>query len=732
MTTTKEEIFTKISNSGSLPPLPEVLVKLMEACEDSESSLTDIAAIISKDTILNYKVLNLVNSAYYGVALKFNNIQQAVIYLGSNTIKNLAVTTTIQQVFSKKSYKKIKQFNITDFWVHSLHCATLSKHIAQRVGYSNYDEAYLSGMLHDIGRLLLITTFPEKCQALVQQAESFESLPETEKKVFGINHNEVGAWFIQKWQLPSFMADSVRYHHETPERIAESFPLIKIVYYANLINKWEEQQKQINVIGDMLFDFDEGDNQEILADSTDEVKDVAEEFGITLPSQFPKNVESGWALSFESEESESIHPPANSNEEDASEAENTLVSKVKNISMLTPLLESLVSANEKQSILGAFEQCVKILFNIQHVLFFLPEKKKILLQGVTSPQNHFYQLSQDMTLPLKRTSSQIVSAYNEQSLIYVSEGNVNLSLADRQILTAIKSENGLIVPISAENVSTGVIILGLPDSIPILPAGDRNLLRVIAKQVALRLHIDAMDTQKAEEIEAERLAAITMTAKKFAHEVNNPLGIISNYLASLEIKLPKENNVKEDLNIIHEEIKRISTMVKQLDLLTQTVSSDITSVNISELIENLLQMVSTSLLNQPDISIIYNRGATLPTVKTSPDRLKQILLNLIKNGYEAMEQGGNIEISTLAIQSDFRKDGREGIEIIIADNGPGLPEEVKENLYKPFITTKGIDHSGLGLSIAHKAVEEMGGEITCSSTQGEGTTFSLFLPLEFH
>ncbi len=167
----KDNTFSLIQESGNLPTLPAILIKLLAACDDEDTPMAEIAAIISKDPVVSCKVLQLVNSAFYSFRYSFNSIEQAVVYLGANTIKNLAVTMSVHQVFARKNLANLKKFNINVFWYHSLMCATLARRIAQKIGFINIDEAYLAGLLHDIGRLILISTFPAEHETILAKTK---------------------------------------------------------------------------------------------------------------------------------------------------------------------------------------------------------------------------------------------------------------------------------------------------------------------------------------------------------------------------------------------------------------------------------------------------------------------------------------------------------------------------------------------------------------------------------
>lgn len=735
MTNRKESVIARISQSGNLPTLPEILVKLIDACEDESRPLSEIADIICKDPVLSFKVLQLVNSAYYSIRKTFTNIEQAVIFLGANSVKNIVVTTAIHQVFENRRFKKVKRFNIREFWWHSLLCATLSKRIAHKVGFTNFDEAYLSGLLHDIGRIVLVSTYPKEHDSILLDTEDEQNMLWAETQLIGATHCEVGAWLVHKWQLASLMAEAIRQHHAPIEQIEESFPLVKIVYLSNLLSYENVDATKISKTSETLLGLGAAELNSIMAGVSEEVEDIAKGLDISIqrPAQFADQ---------DTEESDKEEKAADAEVDLASteliqtdtgfhnkpSAQQELTSRIRNISLLTGFLENLTQAGDSDRVIYAFEQCVNVLLDIDKVLFFLPDQHQVLLKGAASSSSLYNQISQDLTLPLQSSSSKIVYAYWERSLTYLTTADKLLSSADLQALTVLEQQTILLLPISAENKPAGIILLGLPDGAQSIARSDCKLLQVIAGQVGLSLHLEKMKAQQKAEIETERIAAVSMTAKKFAHEINNPLGIISNYLTSLKLKLSSETNIQEDLAVINEEIKRISSMVNQLDLFSQPVASKIQTIDLNNVLEDIIHIVKTSLFDKAGTIISFRPHPSLPPLQSSRDAIKQIMINIVKNASEAMPDGGRIDIATSLVGAE--SGNNSGVEIVIRDNGPGLPESIEKNLFKPFSTTKGEGHSGLGLSIVHKAVSILGGKITCKSKQSEGTTFTVFLPLE--
>lgn len=732
----KDNAYALIHKSGNLPTLPAILLKLLEACDDDDTPLTEIAAIINKDPVLSFKVLQLVNSAYYGFRYSFKGIEQAVIYLGANTIKNLAITMSIHQVFDRKRFKNIRQFNINVFWYHSLLCATLAKRIAQKVEFGNIEEAYLSGLLHDIGRLVLISTFPKEHETILAETADGNNALLAERELVGLTHCETGAWLMEKWNLSSMMAQAIQYHHEPLQKIREAFPLVKIIYISNLLSENGLQPDDRRKINELLEELQNGEIQEIIEGAAEEVEQIAANLDISIQIPAKTDIRSSRQTVVDGQElphdSTSFKPEkmATIVAGDGKEGSlhQALATRIKSVSLLTSFLENLIKATDINGIISACERAMSILFNIDKVLFFLTDKNKVLLHGFTSPANSLLQMSQGLTLTLQRSTSLVVKTYNDMAMTYLTNDIRSDNLADEQLLTGLKCKTVLLVPLVADNSPVGVILLGLPNDINLLAATDRKLVQVIAQQAGLCLHLEKMKEQKAEELNAERMTAVSMTARKIAHEINNPLGIISNYIVSMKLRLADNDQMKNELDIIDEEIQRISTMIDQLNTFSQEPARTLEMTNINAAIEDIIHLVKSAHLTSQEVVISFLPDRNLPDIQTSKDAVKQILLNLLKNSVEAMNQGGEITVTTRKSTRPAVGADREGVEIMVTDTGPGLPDLVKANLYVPLITTKKSGHSGLGLSIVHKTVKDLGGTLSCTSSPMDGTTFSIFLP----
>ena len=707
----KDHIYHEIESSGNLPTLPEILIKLLSACDDQETPISEIADIISTDPALSFRVLQLVNSAYYGFRHTFHSIDQAVVYLGADTIKNLALTTSIHHVFEPRKVHGIHPFDTGAFWFHSLMSATICKRIARKIGYGNGEEAYLSGLLHDIGKLLLLSSFPQVYKVDPLPRPGFSDPLVVEAEQVGINHCEAGSWLVRKWNLNSLLADAILYHHEPIEQIKEAFPLIRIVYAANILARGGFDSDEVLNAGRVLLRVEDFDFEEIVETATEEVNKIADSMNIRItspPSPAPTLSHHTKSTALET-------------------TQTSITCRVKNVSLLSSFQENLMKAEEPEDIFNAFEKSMHIIFDIENVLFFLPDGENLLLRGHASRANKFHHTSLCLTLPMQNSESMIVKTFaGNASTDCITANQSGKSIADQQILAIFKCAAAYLIPLAVSGKNIGVVVLGLPKTIQTLSESSVQVLRIFVRQVSLCLHIRQEKMRKAETIQKERMAAISMTAKKFAHEINNPLGIISNYLFTLQMKLPKEQGLLDDLGIINEEIQRISSMVSQMDMFSQAPFNRFSRIDLNNNIREIVNLAKSSYFSSPGSTISFIPGTDVPLVNTSADAIKQIMINLLKNAAEAMEEeGGRVIVRT-------KRSGPEkerGIEIIVSDTGPGLPESVMASLYKPFVTTKQKGHSGLGLSITQKAVNDIGGKIFCKSGK-EGTSFTINLPFD--
>lgn len=214
-------------------------------------------------------------------------------------------------------------------------------------------------------------------------------------------------------------------------------------------------------------------------------------------------------------------------------------------------------------------------------------------------------------------------------------------------------------------------------------------------------------------------------ARGIVHEINNPLGIINNYLHVLSAKFSDDDSITDHLNIIKEEIQRVGDIALRLRNLADTQEQISFSVDINEVVRDLMGIFQASYFKTHGISEHIELANRLPAIQTSRGSLKQVITNLVKNAVEAMPDGGELWVQT---RDQINIGGRAYVELNIADNGPGIPAQILDGLFSPVTSTKGNNHSGLGLTIVKNLIDELNGIISCRARSGGGTEFVVYLP----
>ena len=204
-----------INKIDDLPPLPLVVHKILNLTQDETSNTSELAQVISNDQALAAKVLRIANSPLYHVSSVVTSISHAVALLGFRTIRNLAMGISTIDTFTQSEENPLLPRQ--PFWEHSLSCALGCKALADRVRHRQPDEAFVGGLLHDIGRMVFNQAFPESFSEAIRRAErTREPLENLEKEEIGIPHTLVGKLLLQKWKLPPALADAVAFHHNPP------------------------------------------------------------------------------------------------------------------------------------------------------------------------------------------------------------------------------------------------------------------------------------------------------------------------------------------------------------------------------------------------------------------------------------------------------------------------------------------------------------------------------------
>ena len=217
-----------VRTTGDLPTMPQVANLVIEKLADSNTSPKEIQQLISRDQALAARVLRIANSPFFGHSRTVNSLTDAIVLMGFNSIRSLVLTTVFNDLF--------KSFGLTEklLWEHSLACGAISQRLARILRFARTEEAFLVGLMHDIGKVMLNLKLPEKMSPIVQEVYNSQerSFSEIEEETFGFTHAEVGRAVVAKWNFAKEIEEAIGNHHH-PERSTIMPVLSHVVHLAN-------------------------------------------------------------------------------------------------------------------------------------------------------------------------------------------------------------------------------------------------------------------------------------------------------------------------------------------------------------------------------------------------------------------------------------------------------------------------------------------------------------------
>lgn len=660
--------------------------------------MAELLRVICQDAAMSAKMLAVANSSAYHRDAPVGRLDQALQSIGTEMIKTIVINESVSQIFDKMS--RARGVDLRGFWAHALKAGVIARIVAQKINYSNPEEAYLAGLLHDVGRLVLVVVLPREYGYNFQAADN-DDLCAVEERTLQTTHAEVGAWLIEDWKLDSFVADSVLYHHETPARLQKTHPLIRITHVAHTLARHGVPEQEIEQSG-ALCGLKLVELLAVQSQAHEQLQKTARQLNIDLDADRPPTDFSGTGAGH-------------------SATEPTRQKMLEQVSgmMLTAILErSFARQNGETELTDTVARSARILFNFESVIILMMNPAGDALIG--SRSGELRQRLADITLPIHVQGSTISDAAREQRIVFTAPVNQGMDIFEEQLLRLFGTAHLACLPLCVEDTCLGVLIGGfnawqtdeLDRRVTFMKTFSSLAATALRKQV---LH-KADSAQQAENLARGYREA----SRKVAHEVNNPLSIIKNYLIILDRKLTSKDEVAGEVAILSEEIERVGKIINEFAEVDLTEHSG--RIEISHAIESVLRLFRQA---SPLLQIENRMPDEHYEVNGSTDMLKQIFVNLIKNAAEAMNDEGLIDIGSSGL---INRDGTLYVSIWLRDNGPGIPTEVMAKLFSPLQSSKGNGRRGLGLNIVHDLVKKMQGLITCKSTR-QGTTFDIMLPV---
>ena len=685
-----------------LPAMPQILVKLIEHLQADDLGMPELAALIANDAGMTGKLLAVASSSAYHRGSRAVNLEQALVALGTDMIKTLVISDSVFQTFN--SFPHSGSTDLRAFWKRSLAAAVLARDIARRIDYPHLEEAYLAGLLHNVGRLALLATAPKE-YAFNFTALDDEDLCAVEQRTLQITHAEAGAWLVERWQLDSFLADAVLYHHESSERLESAHPLIRIVRLAHLMSHHPQDHAALED-GAALCGLDAGELEPMLASAARQVDKAAVHLGIDLSGADDIPAPPAYAAPL-------LDP-----------VQQRLQEEVRNLVLVSEVGQTFARQQGESDLLESMTRSARILFDFDNTVILLENPTGQMLVGAPGAAT---QRIAEFAIPLNKGAQAggVAHAALTRRTVYIGRDGQPLGLAEEQLLRMLGTDSLVCLPLVAGNRCLGVLVGGIKAWQVAGCQKRERFLQSFGTQAATALETALLERGNARRQLASVADEYREASRRLVHEVNNPLSIIKNYLSVLDSKLARQEPVATEMSVLNEEIDRVGQLIGSLaELKPETGGPRPTDV--AKVADDVVRLFRAGQFVPSNVQIATSMAEDARLVEGEADLLKQILVNLVKNAVEALgaSGGGRIEIVN---RGHVHRERTLYVELAVLDTGPGLAPEVMANLFSPVRSTKDGAHRGLGLSIVHGLVKKLNGQIACRSGRG-GTAFEILLP----
>lgn len=222
-----------VAQISDVATLPQVALRVMRVAGDAEAGAGELAAAVESDPSLTARVLRCVNSAAYSLARRVETLREAIAFLGSNQVRNLAMTASIREVFSTEG--QLGTYSRIDLWHHMVACGIGAQMVAEETNCASPEDAFLGGLLHDLGIALLDQHAGPLFHEVIQRLDTSKTLIEVETSVLGFDHTTLGAQLAENWNFPEAAAIAIRYHHDASKAPRAQRGVARAVEFSNFL-----------------------------------------------------------------------------------------------------------------------------------------------------------------------------------------------------------------------------------------------------------------------------------------------------------------------------------------------------------------------------------------------------------------------------------------------------------------------------------------------------------------
>ncbi|MGA8007050.1 MAG: HDOD domain-containing protein [Burkholderiales bacterium] len=748
-----------------LPAAPLIIDRALKASRQPGDA-SQVCEWVALDPILALRVLDATaGSVEAQHATPALSLAERVGAIAPELLKSLLMSTARCSLGPEPALLAARELG--EFWIHALRVAFLGRALAEACSYRNPEEAYLAGLLHDIGSFALLATVPNTLRSLAatQANAPWGAVPEHAGRL-GTIHAQIGATLLEKLQLPFYVSDAILLHHAPAAELEGTHALVRILCCAEALmlsrsaaHPHGEAADLLGISASAVSDAERAAAERVSAvlrglgrlglSKSKSIKASPVEVAApaagapqrlteTLVMRFVREAEQASSGDTSPEqrpggESSRTDDPAQvgADEEGWSEAlalhgtnvaAGSILDQVVSEAMQLEAATLLRSAGDMARTVADLLPLARVVAGVRRAALFIASVDRKswpawLIDG-QGPLRVELELSPEGQSALARAARQT------GPLASFEEGRTGpLTGLDLQVARMLGADEFAAIPVRGDDaVNRGVLVVGTsamkaPRFAQVLPFLV-ELARLVGRSSAAPSTLpDAPRSGEADELRA--------ATRRLVHEARNPLSVLKTYLQIARSRAEGGAGLEKELEIANQEVERVARLLDAIGKPQQKSAPGVRRVELNRMIEDLLLLYGDALFSEKRIVLSPMLDASILPISCDAEGLKQVLLNLLINASEALSSGDQVMVCT---SDHVNYEGEVMVEISVADNGPGMPPEKIAGLFAPPVAGRTDAARGIGLPTSLAVLRAMGGHLVCRSRLGEGTTFAILLP----
>ncbi len=749
-----------LAHLDQLPTLPAVAVRVIQLTSERNARVEDLLNLLRPDPAITSRVLAVANAAATGARGGVATLERAVVLLGFASVRNIVLAVKVFECFAgNASSARRGGFDRSEFWKHSIAVASAARRLAtaRKAAALDPEEAYVAGLLHDIGKVALDALFPKAYDRISAQADrTGADIADMERATLGADHTVAGRTLAERWRLPAHLRDVIWLHHLSPESLPASVSnrgLISLVQLADTLVR----EQHIGYSGNYVI--------------YDSAAAVAARIGVeasqlesVTAALAPDVAEQVSLLGLDRDTTARVYlrslTRANG---ELARANSDLISTNRRLAVAARYFKAASQFDERMQawsdvpdVVRAIAQCASAALQRESVVA-LGLREQLGAVDLAWPLDG--QGAASRTLEI---SDELRAALSEcRSSKFVTRAPAALRMLAESAMPPAASQECWLLPLCQAGELFGAILYRSSGDEPLERSSESDELNAFLGRLGLslananalcaarRLSDDLAETnRRLQQVQAELLRSRTLSmiaemASGAAHELNGPLTVISGRAQMLGVEL-NDPEAQRSLDLIVQKAHECSQIVSELMDFARPRPPQLSTLDLAELLIGVRDQQLARLNPGVRVRLLLPERREGPlALLADREQITLVMEELLKNAVEALrESGGEIVIQArrctaspeaappqMAERFALGSSPTAAIEVVVRDPGRGMSPAVQHRAFDPFFSHRQAGRSrGLGLARAHRIIDSHGGRIWIDSRSGEGTAVHVILP----